>query len=181
MDVYKLKWTGLKQAIFRLMCIKAGSALNQREIALILKVSPTAIGNALKDLEKEKIIKKERRGKLNLFLVELERENKKIIGLKRAENLKMLYEIEMIEFLEKNFPASAIILFGSYSRGDDTIRSDIDIAVIGSKEKKINLENFQLILEREIRLNFYPSLSEIHKNLKENICNGIILCGGVEL
>ncbi len=181
MDIYKLKWTALKQAIFRLFCVKAGKALNQREIAKLLKVSPTAVGKALKSLKKEEIVKKEKRGRMNLILIELNRDNKKVIGLKRAENLKMLYESGLVEFLEENLPTSTIILFGSYSQGYDTITSDIDIAIIGMKEKIVNLNNFQKVLEREIKLNFYNSISEIHKNLRENILNGIVIMGGISL
>ena len=118
---------------------------------------------------------------MNLILIELNRDNKKVIGLKRAENLKMLYESGLVEFLEENLPTSTIILFGSYSQGYDTITSDIDIAIIGMKEKIVNLNNFQKVLERKIKLNFYNSISEIHKNLRENILNGIVIMGGISL
>ena len=59
--------------------------------------------------------------------------------------------------------------------------SDIDIAVIGRKEKKINPKGYEKSLERIIRINFYESFVTIHKHLKENLCNGILLSGGVEL
>jgi len=72
-------------------------------------------------------------------------------------------------------------LFGSYSRGDDLITSDIDIAIIGRKEKNTDLSEYEKKLERKIILNFYPSFSKIHKNLKENILNGDVLVGGIEL
>ena len=35
--------------------------------------------------------------------------------------------------------------------------------------------------ERKININFYGSFKNIHKNLKENLCNGIMLAGSVEL
>ena len=103
------------------------------------------------------------------------------VQLKRAENLILMYEAQLSEFLEEELPGATIILFGSYSRGDDTISSDIDIAIIGRKKEPISLKNFERLLERKIILNFYPSLKEIHKELKENICNGIVLSGGIEL
>lgn len=181
MDTYKYKWTSLQQAIFRLLCIKAGSLLNQREIARLLRISPTAIGKAIKKLEKENIIKKEKRGKIRVINIELNRDNKKILGFKRADNLKQLYEYGVIEYLEDIFPTATIIIFGSYSKGDDTITSDIDIAIIGSKERKLSLENFQNILEREIQINYYNSLHEIHKNLRENVINGIVVAGGISI
>ena len=62
--------------------------------------------------------------------------------LKRADNLKQIYESGLADFLEKEFAGGTIIFFGSYSRGEDMASSDIDIAVIGRKEKQIDLTNF---------------------------------------
>ena len=181
MDTYKLKFTVLQMEIFRLLCIKAGERLNQREIASLLRVSPTAVANAIPKLEKEGLVLRERQKKMNLNLIELNRDSKKVMLLKRAENLRMLYESGLAEFLEEELPGTLIILFGSYSRGDDTYSSDMDIAVIGKKEKSINLQNFEKGLARKININFYPSSKDIHKELKENIFNGIVLSGGIQL
>ena len=181
MDIYKLKWTRLQNEVFRLLCVKAGKSLNQREIAEILKVSPTAVSKSLFLLEKEEVIRINKDRKINLNLVELNLDNPKVIELKRVENLKMIYESGLIESLEEKFPGTVIILFGSYSYGEDTLKSDIDIAVIGAKEKEINLEKFEKLLEKKIRINFYGSFKEIHKSLKENLFNGLLLKGGIEL
>ena len=181
MDTYKVKFTILQMEIFRLLCIKAGAKLNQRQIAKLLKVSPTAIANSISKLENEELILKEKQKNMNLNLIMLNRNNKKVMHLKRVENLRLLYESGLEEFMEEELPGATIILFGSYSRGDDTASSDIDIAVIGRKEKEIKLENFEKCLERKIILNFYHSLKDIHKELKENLCNGIVLSGGIEL
>lgn len=181
MDTYKIKFTRLQLEIFRLLCVKAGERLNQRQMAKLLKVSPTAIAKSIPKLEKESLILKERQKNMNLSLITLNRDSKKAMQLKRAENLRLIYESGLSEFLEEELAGATIILFGSYSRGDDTVSSDIDAAVIGRKEKEIGLENFEKRLERKIILNFYPSLKEVHKELKENICNGIVLSGGIEL
>jgi predicted nucleotidyltransferase len=181
MDMYKLKFTKLQNEIMRLLCIKAGKQLNQAEIARLLKVSPTAIAKSLHLLEKEGLITLRKGEKINLNSVELNRDSGKAVQFKRAENLKLVYESGLQDFLSEEFPGCTIVLFGSYSKGEDTISSDIDIAIIGTKEKEIETANFEKILEKKIFINFYPSFKEIHKNLKENILNGIILKGGVEL
>ncbi len=181
MDIYKLKWTRLQNEIFRLLCIKTGEPLNQRAIANLLKVSPTAVAKAIVEMEKDNIIKMNKQGSINLNLVELNRDNPRAIELKRVENMKILYQSGVSEFLEEKFPGALIILFGSYSYGEDTLKSDIDIAVIGVKEKEINMKKFEKLLEREIRINFYNNFKNIHKHLKENLCNGILLKGGIEL
>lgn len=101
--------------------------------------------------------------------------------MKRVENLRLIYESGLAEYLSEKFPGSAIIMFGSYSFGEDTTGSDIDIAVIGSAKKVLDMEKFSKILERKILLNFYDSIGEISKNLRENILNGIVISGGIKL
>lgn len=186
--MYKLKWTTLQFEIFRLFCIKSGQKLNMRNVARLLKVTPTAVSKSLPIIEKEGLIKINRSKTMNLMLIELNRDNKKTIELKRAENLKMIYESGLSEELFNEFPGCTIILFGSYSRGEDAgfgeseeTCSDIDIAIIGTREKSTNMKNYEKLLERKIIINFYESFKEIHKQLKDNILNGIVLSGGVEL
>lgn len=180
MDIYKLKFTKLQNELFRLLCIRAGSSLSQREMARLLKVSPTAVGKAVKKIANENLIKI-RKTSIKLISIEFNRDNPRAMELKRVENLRLIYESGLSDFLEEKFAGCTIILFGSYSRGEDTVRSDIDIAVIGGKEKEIDLENFEKMLERKIIINFYPSLKEVHKELKENLFNGLVLSGGIRL
>ena len=180
MDTYKLKFTQLQMEIFRLLCVKAGEQLNQRRVAKFLKVSPTAVAKALPPLEKEGLAKITRSRNMNLTLIELNRDNQTML-LKRAENLKLIYEVGLSKFLEDNFPGTTIILFGSYSRGEDTIKSDMDITIIGGKEKDIDLSDFEKRLEREISIEYYKSFKDMRKEFKENLCNGIVLAGGVSL
>lgn len=188
MDMYQLKWTRLQSQVFRLLCIKSGQILNLRGIAKSLKVSPTAVSNILNKLKKESLIKVKKSETMNLLSIELNRDNHKTIQLKRVENLKMIYESDLADFLFNEFPGCTIVLFGSYSLGEDIWlgekddrSSDIDIAIIGTKGKELDLAKYDKLLERNISINFYKSLGEIHKYLKENILKGIILSGGVEL
>ncbi len=181
MDIYKLKFTtALQSRIFRLLCIQAGKQLNQREIAARLGVSPTAVAKSLPALQKEGFIKFEKVKSINLTRVELNRDNGLAISLKRAENLRMIYESGIASFIEEKFPGTTIILFGSYSRGEDTINSDIDLAIIGTKEKGADLEKFEKILERKISLHLFSSLKDTSKEFRENVFNGIVLAGGIE-
>ena len=180
-NIYKLKLTKLQQEILRLLFVKAGTSLNQRQIANFLEVSQPAVMKALPALEKEDLIKIQQDKETKRWAIELNRDHHKVMQLKRADNLKLIYETGLADFLEKEFAGATIILFGSYSRGEDIINSDIDVAVIGRKEKKAELMKYEKELEREININFYDSFKNIHKNLKENLCNGIIIIGGVEL
>lgn len=186
MDMYKVKWTRLQAEILRFFCIKAGQKLNLRQVAKALKISPTAVSNALIALENEGLIKIQRAKPFNLFSIEFNRESSKAIEFKRAENLRLIYESGLYDFLFNSLPGCTIILFGSYSKGEDTWvrdenRSDIDIAVIGSENKEVDTSEFEKLLERKITINYYESLKSIHKHLKNNILNGILLNGSVDL
>ncbi|HLD42980.1 MAG TPA: nucleotidyltransferase domain-containing protein [Candidatus Nanoarchaeia archaeon] len=180
-NIYKLRLTNLQQEILRLLFIKAGTALNQRQISRNLQVTAPAVMKALPRLQKENTIKIHQDKESKRLSIELNRDNRRVMQLKRADNLKLVYESELYEFLEKEFAGAAIILFGSYSRGEDIINSDIDIAVIGRKDKEADVAKFEKLLERRISISFYESFGKIHKHLKENLCNGILLAGGVEL
>ena len=153
--------------------------MNQREIALELDVSPTAVSKALKGLGY--LVKVEKSPKMNLISIQLNRDKKRVVEFKRAENLKQIYESGLADYLEDQFPGSTIILFGSYSTGEDTVKSDIDIAAIGAKEKTVNLSKFEKLLGRTIIINTYDDFKKINKNLKQNIVNGITLHGTVEI
>ncbi len=177
----KLNLTSLQDNILRLLFIKAGRSLNQRRIAQLLSVSPAAVMKALPNLAKHNLIRLTQDKESKRWSVELNRENHKAMQLKRVDNLKQIYESGFSDFIEKECAGATIILFGSYSRGDDTETSDIDIAIIGRKEKKIDTTKFDKLLERTININFYEGWDKIHKHLKENLCNGIFLAGGIEL
>jgi len=181
MELFKHKFTRLQSEIFSLLCMKAGEQLNKSEIAKTLNVSPTAVAKSLPLLEKERliIVKKEKNIKLNK--VSFNRSNNRAVALKRAENLRLIYESGLQDYFEKELAGGTIIIFGSYSIGEDTRTSDIDIAVIERKDKLLKIEEYEKRLNRRININFYKSWKDIHENLKNNILNGILIQGSVQL
>jgi len=180
-NIYKPKLTNLQQAILRLMFVKAGIQLNQRQIARLLGVSAPAVMKALPRLKNDDLIQLKQDKETKRWEIKLNRDNHKAVQLKRADNLKLIYEIGLADYLEKELAGATIILFGSYSLGEDAVNSDIDIAVVERKDKLLNLEEYAKKLNRAININFYDSWNAIHKDLKNNILNGILLHGGVNL
>jgi len=174
---YLPKLTNLQQGIFRALSVMAGSSMNQRGLARMLNVTPPAIIKALAGLKK--IVRCEQDPDSRRWSIKLNLDDYHVVQLKRADNLRQIYETGFAEFLEERFAGATIILFGSYSRGEDTVTSDIDIAVIGRKEKTVKLQQFEKRLKRKINISFYDDF-KIHKNLRESLCNGIVLCGGIE-
>ena len=179
MDICKLKWTGLQSGVFSLLCVRAGEKLSQREIAQILSVSPTAVAKDLQRLKDNNLVIVEKTKTINF--VSFNRDEPRAIDLKRVENLRNIYCSGLSDYLKTDLAGSTIILFGSYSLGEDTNTSDIDIAVIERKDKMLHLEGYEKTLYRKINVNFYNSWKDIHEHLKNNILNGIVLQGSVEL
>lgn len=177
----KQKLTLLQQNILRTLYKKAGISLNQRQIANNLNVTPPAVLKSLPFLKKLNYIIINKDKETKRYSIELNKNNHYLMQLKRIDNLKQIYESGIAEFLEEKCAGATIILFGSYSRGEDLFNSDIDIAVIGRKEKNLDLSKFEKELEKKININYYGSFEKIHKNLKENLANGILLTGGFEL
>src|SRR3989339_28773 len=108
MDVYKLKWTVLQAEIFSLLCLKAGERLSQREMAGILKVSPTAVSNSIQELVDEGLVSIEKTKTINF--ISLNRDERKAIELKRAENIKNIYLSGLSSLLEIELAGAAVIL-----------------------------------------------------------------------
>ena len=178
---YLSELTNLQQGIIRVLSVKSGTSLTQRALANLLGVSPPAVIKALPALTKRSLIKVTQDKESKRWSIELNRDNTLIMQQKRADNLRLTYECGLFSYLEKEFAGATIILFGSYSRGEDTLHSDIDIAVIGRRDKRIHLDIFEKKLERQIHIIFFDTFKEIHKHLKENLCNGIVLAGGIQL
>jgi len=178
---YEQKLTSLQQELLRLMFRKAGTPLNQRQIANLLNVTQPAVKKALPCLEEQKLISVQQDRMTKRWAIELNQSSQEAMHLKRVDNLKQLYESGLVDYLEKECVGGTILLFGSYSRGEDLVNSDIDIAIIGRKEKRIAVSPFEKMLERKIHLTFFHSVRNIDKNMLDSLCNGIVLVGGVEL
>lgn len=173
MEIFKQKFTRLQKEILSFLFINAGKTYNQKELANNLDVSSTAISKSLKDLKGLIKIRKK-----FMFFIELNTDNPRVIQLKRVDNLKNIYSSGLCDFLSENFPGTAIILFGSYSYGEDTFESDIDIAIT-SRGKSIDLSKYENILKRKINLHFLD-LRKTSEHLRDSILNGIVLKGFVE-
>jgi predicted nucleotidyltransferase len=78
------------------------------------------------------------------------------------------------------------MLFGSYRRGDDTEKSDIDIAVEILEDKELQIFELGKIAEFGYRENVPVNLhvfsrKKIDLNLFSNIANGFVLEGFLEV
>ncbi|MBI3026708.1 nucleotidyltransferase domain-containing protein [Candidatus Woesearchaeota archaeon] len=98
----------------------------------------------------------------------------------------MIYESNITKEINKVIDnPRAIILFGSYRKGDDTENSDIDLAVEVLDDKEIEILKFGVFPSFGYRKNVVVNLhifsrNKIDLNLFANIANGIVLEGFLE-
>ncbi|MFH1365715.1 MAG: nucleotidyltransferase domain-containing protein [archaeon] len=151
--------------------------ISVREYSRLMKISPPTSSKILSDLNKEGLLltNKDR----NYIFYYANKSNKIFIDLSRIYWKVKLNPL--VSFLDKNLTTPAVILFGSLSKAETTLDSDIDICIIGHK-KELSLKNFENILKRKIQLFFFDSIGNIkNKELANNIINGDVLGGRLKL
>ena len=145
-----------------------------REICRLTKISQPSVMNHLKELLKENLIIKERKSIYPIFRAN--RENEQFKTYKKFNIISRLDKTKLIDYIYDSCLPNSIILFGSASKGEDIEKSDIDLFV-QSNEKKLNLEKYEKLLNREVNLFFQEDFNKLSKELRNNIINGIILKG----
>ena len=149
------------------------------EISRESKIAHTSVKQHLSTLKDLSIIREsiEEKGKRKYPTYKADLESKKYKSNKKIYNLAEIKPIT--NFLKDKLMPKAIILFGSYARGEDIENSDIDIFVECQKED-IDLSKFEKQLNRKIQLHFKKEFKSYPKELKNNIINGIVLDGYLE-
>jgi len=88
----------------------------------------------------------------------------------------------LINYLIEEYNNPLIILFGSYSKGEDIEKSDIDLYIETTNNKKLRLNKFENTLNRKIHIFSFKSIDKVpNKDLSNNIINGIVLNGFLEV
>lgn len=145
-----------------------------KEISKRIKLAPTSVRNYIKKLLKNNLIKIEKSKPFDGFIAN--RDNNDFIFYKRVYNLYTLKELR--DFLFESYYPKSIIVFGSYSIGEDVESSDIDVVLLSKTKKEIPLNKYEKKLRRTIHLLVVKDLKELSKNVRENVQNGIVLYGG---
>lgn len=134
-----------------------------------------------KELKNEGILKTVKTG--NVVFYTADRSSRNFLLEKRLYNIKSLYESGLVDFLIKESSNPAIIVFGSYARGEDIETSDIDLYVETPSKNEIKTpRSYGKTLKRRIQLFVHKNAGEIKsKELANNILNGTVLNGFVEV
>jgi predicted nucleotidyltransferase len=148
--------------------------IHVRELAREINMSHTWVNKIVHDLDEFIHIKKG-----ILTTIKAKSESKLFIKYKRIHNLWKIVNTGLVEFLTEEYMyPKAIILFGSYSLGEDNEQSDIDIAVITNMKKDLNLKKYESAFGRKISI---QEISSPEHNFQSTLANGIVLFGYLEL
>lgn len=170
------------QKILELFFRNPDNEYSLSEIAKETKVAKANIGKILENLEKNELIKIKKLP--NIWIIKANLENQNYVNSKIVYNLNFIYRSGLVEFLNGYYKnPKAIILFGSFRKGEDINGSDIDIAI----ENDINeikylkeLYEFEKEIKRKIQIHLF-NRKNVNFNLFNNIANGIVLTGFLEV
>ena len=160
------------------------------ELAYNLDISKTTANRVVSMLEKEEFLSKEVLGKV--WRISCNQRHIYNFSRKIAYNLITIYESNLIkavnDFIQSKFQQGprAIILFGSYRKGDDTEKSDIDVGVEILGNQSILMKEFRIFpkffFRKNVKVNLYIfTHNNIDLNVFSNIANGIVLDGFLEV
>ncbi len=96
--------------------------------------------------------------------------------LMKSRTLDLISESGLLDYLFDSCQPSAVVIYGSALRGEDTAQSDIDLYV-QAKSRKVDLSKYEKALGRSIQPLFEPDFDKIGKELRNNIINGVVLQG----
>lgn len=173
------RWTPAVMSVFSVLCRFAGEPLSRRDIAKHAGVSPMSASNGVTMLASEGLVTIVRIKTTDQVALDLS--NHRAVALKRAENLTRIALSGLVEACERTAPGSTIILFGSYSFGEDISTSDIDVAIIGRSSVDFDGSRFETELFRPVHVSAFESWMHIDTHLRNSILSGIVLSGRVTL
>jgi len=175
--IKNIEYTKVEKMIMNYFFNYPNAVKNTRELAKEIGFSHTAISKTLDKLFNLKLILINKT-KLQTE-ISLNQNNKNVFIEKRLYNIKSIYYSGIVTYLEEIYEIpKSIVLFGSYSLGEDNENSDIDIAIQTSMiNKKINLKEYEKKLNRKIELFFIDKNTP--EELLKSIYNGIVLRGNL--
>ncbi|MGM5485523.1 MAG: nucleotidyltransferase domain-containing protein [Nanobdellota archaeon] len=169
----------LKQRLKKYFLDNPAERLRVRQIGRKLEMPLPSVIRYAKELDMEGILRKESISGITLYSAD--RTNDDFIFEKRIHNLRKVKESGLIRYLREEFSNPTVILFGSFEKGEDIPESDIDIYIEIGKES-LDLQKFEKILGKSIQKFLFSDISLIkNKNLANNIINGTLLNGSLEV
>jgi len=146
-----------------------------KEISRKITLAPTSVKKHLSHLSKQNLILKTKGERFFGFMAN--RDSGEFIFYKRMDNMIKIKESGLLDFLINSIYPEAMVLFGSYFRGEDVETSDIDIFMLTKAKKALSVEKFEPFLNRHVHIIMESSLKDVRPELRTDISNGIVLYG----
>jgi len=190
------KWyvqTAAKERILQLLFYAPLEEFALSEIASYAQVSKSTASDVIQELQQEEyvtLIKHPLLWRIQANYGNLHFKQEKILY-----NLSLIFRSGLVDYLDRKFRhPKAIILFGSFRKGEDTLNSDIDIAIeddvvqktTGLKIQELEKfakdigKEFEENIGREIKIHLFNKKT-VDLNLFNSIANGIVLSGFLEV
>ena len=167
-----------KLRIMKLFFEEPSKNFQIRGISRLTKIAVTSVKNYLRELQKDKLVKKDKKTLYPSYVAN--QQNRLFRIYKQQFIIFKLYSSGLVDYLEDRLHPKSIILFGSAGKGEYNKDSDIDI-FMQTSEKSIDLTKFEKILKHKISLFFEENINELSNELFNNIINGIKLSGYLKL
>ena len=174
-----MRQNNVKNKIKEHFLLNPTSKLRLREIERALDLSLPSVIRYSKELKLEGILDTIQTGDVIFYTADKTNEN--YLLEKRLFNLKQITTCGLISYLRKKLSNPPIVLFGSFAKGEDIERSDVDIYVETVAKADIDIKKFEKKLHRKIQIFRNTSLNELPPNLANNVTNGITLNNQVEV
>lgn len=152
------------------------------ELAKRIGIAQSKLDKWLKRMVNEKIVLKAiERGKMPYYVGNYESpayHHKKMIFA-----LNQLYSSGFLNHLSALQNAKAVVIFGSFARGDWFENSDIDLFIYGSDDG-LSISEYELKLHRDIHLFTCKTLRQLNvlwPGLQHNIIKGYLVKGDLSL
>lgn len=154
--------------------------LRIRHIERKTKTALPSVIRYTKELNKEGILKTQKVS--GVIFYSADRASKDYLLEKKLFNIRQLFDSGLVDYIIREYSNPPIILFGSYSKGEDIEDSDIDIYIESPKKQDISFEIFEKKLRRNIQIFKHRNIKGIRNmKLANNIINGIVLNGFLEV
>lgn len=151
--------------------------INVRRYAKIIHISPPTASKLLSSYNTKNLLLKEKYRNYILFYAN--KGSREFIDLSR---LYWNYRLKnLLSIITRKLINPTIVLFGSLSKAEAKLDSDVDLAIFAHK-RELDIKGFERKLKRRVQIFWFKSLKEIrNRELANNIINGYVLIGRLSL
>ena len=154
------------------------------DISNQLEISKSAASKITTHLKEEDFLTVDVLGKI--WRIKANQDHGYFKSKKIPQNLMHILESNILKKIKEKYPNyRAIVLFGSYRKGEDLPQSDLDIAIEVLGNQKLEIETLSIVklgYREKVNVNIHLfSRNNIDLNLFNSIANGIVLEGFLEV